>query len=348
MKPSRLLSVLTGIVMTCAAALAAAAPATAPVATGAATTATAAPRAGGAEDTDRFRVTLLGTGTPVPSPARAGYSTLVEAGGQKLVFDFGRNVSVRLWQLRIPLGSVDAHFLTHFHSDHLVGLPDLWLTGWLRPPYGRRDRPMALYGPAGTRALADGLRQAFAADIAIRHKDEGSALTGITIDAHDVAPGVVYEKDGVRVTAFENDHGDHIRPSYGYRIDYRGRSVVLSGDTRFSPAVVAQARNADVLVHCVTLIPDALLASNPAYRAIYDHLSSPEDAARVFQAAAPKLAVFSHIGLNGDATVGHIVERVRKTYAGGLLVGEDLTRIEIGLDGRTGTSGGIAVWQEKP
>lgn len=348
MKPSRLLSVLTGIVMTCAAALAAAAPATAPVATGAAAAATAAPHAGGAEGADHFRVTLLGTGTPVPSPARAGYSTLVEAGGQKLVFDFGRNVSVRLWQLRIPLGSVDAHFLTHFHSDHLVGLPDLWLTGWLRPPYGRRDRPMALYGPAGTRALADGLRQAFAADTAIRHKDEGSALTGITIDAHDVAPGVVYEKDGVRVTAFENDHGDHIRPSYGYRIDYRGRSVVLSGDTRFSPAVVAQARNADVLVHCVTLIPDALLAANPAYRAIYDHLSSPEDAARVFQAAAPKLAVFSHIGLNGDATVGQIVERVRKTYAGGLLVGEDLTRMEISLDGRAGTSGGIAVWQEKP
>ncbi|SOY57826.1 MBL fold metallo-hydrolase [Cupriavidus taiwanensis] len=338
MKPSRLLSMLTGIVLTCAAALAAAAPAP-----------TANP--GGATSADRadhFRVTLLGTGTPVPSPTRAGYSTLVEAGGQKLVFDFGRNVSVRLWQLRIPLGSIDAHFLTHFHSDHLVGLPDLWLTGWLRPPYGRRDQPMALYGPAGTRALADGLRQAFAADIAIRHKDEGSALAGITIAAHDVAPGVVYEKDGVRVTAFENDHGDNIRPSYGYRIDYRGRVVVLSGDTRFSPAVVAQARNADVLVHCVTLIPDALLASNPAYRAIYDHLSSPEDAARVFQAAAPKLAVFSHIGLNGDATVGQIIERVRKTYAGELLVGEDLTRVEIGLDGGAGKPGSIAVWQEKP
>lgn len=345
MKPSRLLSMLTGIVLIFASALSAAAPATAPVAV----TPSAAPgRTGDADAAEHFRVTLLGTGTPVPSPTRAGYSTLVEAGGQKLVFDFGRNVSVRLWQLRIPLGRVDAHFLTHFHSDHLVGLPDLWLTGWLRPPYGRRDRPMALYGPAGTRALADGLRQAFAADIAIRHKDEGSALTGITIDAHDVAPGVVYEQGGVRVTAFENDHGDNIRPSYGYRIDYRGRSVVLSGDTRFSPAVVAQARNADVLVHCVTLIPDALLASNPAYRAIYDHLSSPEDAARVFQAAAPKLAVFSHIGLNGDATVGQIVERVRKTYAGALLVGEDLTRVEISLDGRAGTPGGIAVWQEKP
>ncbi|SCU75893.1 Ribonuclease Z [Cupriavidus necator] len=334
MKSSRLLTMLTGIALMCATALSVAA--------------TPAPAAAAPERTDHFRVTLLGTGTPVPSATRAGYSTLVEAGGQKLVFDFGRNVAVRLWQLRIPLGSVDAHFLTHFHSDHLVGLPDLWLTGWLRPPYGRRDKPMALYGPAGTRALADGLRQAFAADIAIRHKDEGSALAGITIDARDVAPGVVYEKDGVRVTAFENDHGDNIRPSYGYRIDYRGRVVVLSGDTRFSPAVVAQAKNADVLVHCVTLIPDALLASNPAYRAIYDHLSSPEDAARVFQAAAPRLAVFSHIGLNGDATVGQIAERVRKTYAGELLIGEDLTRVEIGLDGRAGTPGGIAVWQERP
>lgn len=299
-----------------------------------------------AQAADRFRVTLLGTGTPVPSPDRAGYSTLVEAGGQKLVFDFGRDVAVRLWQLHIPLGSIDAHFLTHFHSDHLVGLPDLWLTGWLRPPYGQRNHPMALFGPPGTYALADGLRQAFAADIATRQKDEGSALDGVTIDAHDVTPGVVYEKSGVRVIAFDNDHGDKIKPSYGYRIEYRGHVVVLSGDTRFSSAVVDQARNADVLVHCVTLVPDALLASNPAYGAIYHHLSSPEDAARVFAMAKPKLAVFSHIGLNGGSTVDQIVSRVRGAYSGPLVVGEDLTRIDI--DVRTTASvNGVAIWQEK-
>lgn len=334
---SALPALLTGIILTIAAVHAPATAAT-PDAPSAASQAAADP-------TEVFRVTLLGTGTPVPSPARAGYSTLVEAGGQKLVFDFGRDVAVRLWQLHIPLGSIDAHFLTHFHSDHLVGLPDLWLTGWLRPPYGRRDKPLALYGPAGTQALAAGLRQAFSTDIETRQKDEGSDVAGVTLDAHDVKPGVAYEKNGVRVIAFENDHGDNIKPSYGYRIEYRGHAVVLSGDTRYSPAVIREARNADLLVHCVTLIPDALLASNPAYRAIYDHLSSPEDAARVFQAAQPRLAVFSHIGLNGDATTAQIVSRVRKTYAGPVIVGEDLTHFDINL--REGArAGGIAVWRE--
>lgn len=337
MKRSALLALLTGLTLATAAVRAPATAATSDAAPPAAQAATSA--------TDVFRVTLLGTGTPVPSPARAGYSTLVEAGGQKLVFDFGRDVAIRLWQLHIPLGSIDAHFLTHFHSDHLVGLPDLWLTGWLRPPYGRRDKPLALYGPPGTQALAAGLRQAFSADIDTRNKDEGSDTAGVTFDAHDVKPGVAYEKNGVRVVAFENDHGDNIKPSYGYRIEYRGHVVVLSGDTRYSPAVIREARNADLLVHCVTLIPEALLASTPAYRAIYDHLSSPEDAARVFQAARPRLAVFSHIGLNGDATVAQIISRVRKSYAGPVIVGEDLNRFDISL-GDGAKAGDIAVWRE--
>ena len=78
-----------------------------------------------------FKVTLLGTGVPNPRPERFSQSTLVEAGSQKLVFDLGRGVTIRLWQLKVPMGRIDAHFITHFHSDHLVGLPDLWLTGWL-------------------------------------------------------------------------------------------------------------------------------------------------------------------------------------------------------------------------
>ena len=112
-----------------------------------------------------FRVTLLGTGTPVPSAERFGFSTLIEAGDQKLVFDFGRGVTIRLAQLRIPFGKINAHFLTHFHSDHLNGLPDLWLTGWLRPPYGQRNQRFALYGPPGIAKLAKGLTEAFSRDI---------------------------------------------------------------------------------------------------------------------------------------------------------------------------------------
>ncbi|MCK8786946.1 MBL fold metallo-hydrolase [Roseomonas sp. NAR14] len=285
------------------------------------------------ESSETIRVTLLGTGTPMPSGERFGNSTLVEAGGQRLLFDFGRGVSIRLWQLRLPLGSIDAHFLTHFHSDHLGGLPDLWLTGWLRPPYGQRNAPFLLYGPPGTAQLAQGLRTAFAQDIATRLADERSPEAGIAFDAREVPPGVAYERDGLRVTAFANDHGELVRPSYGYRIEWRGRSVVLSGDTRYSPEVVRQGRGADLLLHCVTLIPPALLAGNPGYRAVYDHLASPADAARTLAEARPSLGALSHIGLNGEATVEDLVRALRAGYDGPLVVGEDLLAFEIGAQG---------------
>lgn len=277
-----------------------------------------------------FRVTLLGTGTPVPSAERFGPSTLIEAGDQKLVFDFGRGVTIRLAQLRIPFGKINAHFLTHFHSDHLNGLPDLWLTGWLRPPYGQRNQKFALYGPPGIAKLTKGLTDAFSRDIEIRGEDEHDPPEGIAFAVHESAPGVVYEAGGVKVTAFNNDHGKLVTPSYGYRIEYNGHVVVLSGDTRYSPEVVAQAKGADLLVHCVTVIPDDLLKKIPAYNAILQHLSAPEDAARVFKEARPKLAVYSHIGLNGGATVDDLVARTRAVYDGPLQVGRDLMKITIG------------------
>src|SRR5437867_3485253 len=131
-----------------------------------------------------FRVVLLGTGTPNPRPDRFGPSTLVEAGSERLLFDCGRSCTTRLWQLAIPLGTVKL-FITHLHSDHTVGIPDLWLTGFLSNPYGRRTGPFRVWGPAGTAAMMAHLRQAYAADVRIR-KPQG----GVEIDATDFTEGV--------------------------------------------------------------------------------------------------------------------------------------------------------------
>ena len=285
---------------------------------------------GPAHSAEPMRVTLLGTGTPVPSPERFGYSTLIEAGGQKLIFDFGRGLTIRLAQLKVPFGTINAHFLTHFHSDHLVGLPDLWLTGWLRPPYAQRNKEMVIYGPPGLMKLTRGLTEAFARDIEIRTRDENDPAAGIAFDVREKMPGLMYDEGGVKVTSFVNDHGVFVVPSYGYTIEYDGHKVVLSGDSRYSPEVARQAAGADVLVHCVTVIPDELLQKFPAYKAIYEHLALPEDAGRVFAEAKPKLAVYSHIGLNGDATQDDLIARTRKVYDGPLEVGRDLMAIEVG------------------
>ena len=97
-----------------------------------------------------IRVTLLGTGAPTPLPDRFGAATLVEAGSRKLLFDAGRGATIRIRQLGIQVGDIDGVFITHFHSDHLVGLADLWLTGWLAAN-GRRDHPLAMWGPRASR-----------------------------------------------------------------------------------------------------------------------------------------------------------------------------------------------------
>src|SRR5512144_3227822 len=113
-----------------------------------------------------FRITLLGSGMPAPDPLRFGPATLIEAGSQKILVDAGRGATMRLFQLGIPLGSIDLLLLTHFHSDHVVGLPDIWLTGWLAGKFGRRASPMRVLGPRGTLHLTHHLERAFSADIA--------------------------------------------------------------------------------------------------------------------------------------------------------------------------------------
>jgi ribonuclease Z len=272
-----------------------------------------------------FRVTLLGTGSPVLSLTRFGPSTLVEAGEQTLIFDTGRGAAQRLDQLGVPFSRIDAVFLTHLHSDHVVGLPDLWLTGWI---LDRRSVSWELVGPAGTAAMSEHLAQAFAFDIDIRIKEGRQSAAGSRLAARDVGPGVVYERGGVKVTAFLVDHG-LVAPALGYRIEYDGRSVVLSGDTRFSTAVIDMARGADLLVHEVVLAPVNVGPSAPYYTA-FAHHTTPEQAADVFSRARPKLAVYSHIVIFGGTDEADILPRTRRAYGGPVILGHDLTSVAVG------------------
>lgn len=281
-------------------------------------------------------VTLIGTGSPIPSPQRFGNSTLVEAGGQRLLFDMGRGNTIRLWQKQIPLGSINAHFLTHLHSDHVNGLSDLWLSGWIQTPFGRRQTPFVIYGPSGTESMMGHLWEAFAEDRRIRLADEGNPPAGIAIDAHDVGTGLVYNQGGVEVFAFEVDHGDLVKPAYGFEIQYRGLKVVISGDTRYCENVERKAHKADLLVHEVAMIPQALIEKYPVYQAIYEHHISPEKAGELFTAAEPKLVAYSHLVLSGLPSEGipfptpaDLLAATATTYSGSVVVGSDLMSFKI-------------------
>jgi ribonuclease Z len=274
-----------------------------------------------------LKVTLLGTGNPRPSIDRFGPSILVEAGKETLLFDCGRGATIRLSQAGIPFSSVTALFLTHLHSDHVVGVPDLWLTGWIMG----RDTPLRVWGPAGTTDMLKHLKEAYTFDVHVRRDvDEQLPAQGAVLTGKDIDEGVVYDSNGVKVTAFRVDHG-LVKPALGYRIDYHGHSVVLSGDTRPSDNLVKFAHGTDVLVHEV-LDPEAYQDIDNSLSTVQrdrvrNHHTTPEEAGKIFTRVAPKMAVYSHIV---PPDVPDVIPHTRKTYAGPLEVGEDLMTIEVG------------------
>ncbi len=283
-----------------------------------------------------FKVTLLGTGDPIPRTDRFGPATLVQVAGQNLLFDVGRGAATRLVQMGMALSDVDATFLTHFHHDHLIGLDDVWMTGWLPNPFGRRSAPMQVWGPTGTANLLSSLEKAFELNTSTRIPDELLGPEGIKFLAHEFSEdGVVYEKDGVKVTAFTVNHGDLIKPAYGYRVDYDSRSVVISGDTKFDRNLIAAAKGTDLIVHEVALASEELLASSEQFRRIVAHHTTPEEAGIVFAEVNPKLAVYTHfVILSGptipEAPLSSLIPRTRTNYDGPLVIGEDLMSFDIG------------------
>jgi len=242
---------------------------------------------------------------------------------------------IRMSQLAIAPGSVSKVFLTHLHSDHVLGLPDFYLTGWIGAQ-GRKT-PLQLWGPEGTRAMMEHLQQAFAFafDIHMRRDvEEKFSADGIRFVATEIQQGVVYDANGVKVTAFLVDHGE-VKPAFGYRVDYRGRSVVISGDTKPSDNLVKFSQGVDLLIHEVgsRLRNDPTLSagsregvSGPTIaqlRAMIAHHTDPIEAGQIFSRVQPKLAVFSHGG--SSATLAF----VRQNYAGPVEVGEDPMTIDI-------------------
>lgn len=285
-----------------------------------------------------MRVILLGTrGGPAIDAQRPGIGTLVVAGREMLLFDCGRDRPAAITRTGILPADVTKVFLTHLHSDHIVGVPELYLFPWATQG---RSTPFQVWGPDGTRSMMEHLQKAFAFDIHIRRDvDEKFSADGIKVVASDVREGGVYRANGVTVTAFAVDHAPVV-PSFGYRVECQGHSVVLSGDTRMSDNLIKFAKGADVLIHEVGLSKqDPRLAGPPderlpngrgtrrQLRAIVEHHTDPAEAGMIFEKVKPKLAVFSHYTGGVTATA---LPLVRQQYSGALEFGEDGMTIDVG------------------
>jgi ribonuclease Z len=274
-----------------------------------------------------LRVTFLGTGGgPAVSADHAGPSALVEFNDEVLLIDAGRGAVQRLQLVQRSPGSVAQVFLTHLHSDHTVGLPELWLSGWWRG----RKAPLEVLGPEGTRAMAANIQKAWDYDLSIRSRaPEDLPRKAADLVGTDIKPGIVYRGNGLTVTAITVDHGPVL--CYGYRIDAGGHSIVFSGDDRASENLIEHSQNVDVLVHDMSgFTPEELAdtgAGGQRRRAALLLLGTPEQAGTVFARSHCKLAVYTHYTHKSDQ-----IARTRATYNGPLEAAEDLTQITIGAE----------------
>ena len=274
------------------------------------------------------QVVLLGTGMPYPDPKANGPATAVVVGDRIFVVDAGPGVVRQMNAAGFPVrgDAVTAVFLTHLHSDHTLGLPDLILTSWVM---GRR-RPLVLYGPLGTRAMSDHIVAAWSEDIMVRTEGlEHQTRGGYRVDVREIGPGVIYDSAGVRVTAVAVSHGLW-KHAFGYRFDTPGRSIMISGDTRPSESLVGAARGVDVLVHEVypesRLEPEERAGGGDWPRYMRDFHTSDRELGAIAARIGPSLLILHHIVRMGG-TDEELLAGVRAGgFTGRTVIGKDLER----------------------
>jgi ribonuclease BN (tRNA processing enzyme) len=276
--------------------------------------------------TDSTTVVTLGVGMPRPDPNASGPATAVLVGSRVFLFDAGPGVMRQLAAAHLPINGVTALFITHLHSDHTLGLPDLIFTSWVM---GRKSA-LSAFGPHGLQAMTSHILDAWKVDEDVRINGlEHEPANGYAVNVHEISPGVVYDSGGVRISAIRVLHGS-LKEAYGYRIDTPTRSVVISGDTRPSDALLAASRNVDVLVHEVysaaKLAPEKRPGGDDWPRYMHEFHTSDVELGKIAAEAKPKLLVLTHIIRMGSSDADLISGVRAGGFTGRVVVGRDLER----------------------
>jgi ribonuclease Z len=280
------------------------------------------------------QVVLLGTGNPPADPDRSGPATAIVVNGTPYLVDFGAGVVRRAKSAVVDRGiaaldpvKLRVVFLTHLHSDHTVGYPDLILTPWV---LGRRV-PLEVYGPSGIRHMTEHVLEAYSADFETRSKDRGLFTVGAfpeghAVNAHEIKPGVVYKDANVTVTAFATRHA---MESYGYRFDTPDRSIVISGDTNPAQATIDACRGCDVLIHEV--LTHEWLTKRPDFQAYAAQFhTTTAQLTELAKQAKPGLLILYHASLSlrpavdSERSTPAALLNEMSRYPGRVVVGRDL------------------------
>lgn len=280
---------------------------------------------------EHFSVTLLGTGTPMFNPARACSSTLVTAGDKTFIVDTGRGFYDNL--AAAGRQDVDVALFTHFHSDHIADFGELLVSRTI----AGATHPLPTIGPTGVTKVVDGLTTAYELDLGYRRDHHGDKYSsaGASAQVIEAEPGVVYDRDRVKVTMFEVDHKP-VSPAVGYRFEFQDQIIVISGDTIMVPAMIEQSRGANILVHD-TMNKDMVKAglagikeANPRMGAMGDEMmeyhADRMEVARIAQEAGVKKLVLTHLVPSippDDGMEALFMQGMDEIYSGTIIAGRD-------------------------
>mgnify|MGYP006075423455 FL=1 len=274
---------------------------------------------------NRTQAILLGTGTPNPDPLRMGPCTAITVGDRAYLVDCGAGLVRRAHEAftqgiaALDVKNLDRLFLTHLHSDHTVGLPDLIFSPWVMG----RALPLQVHGPKGTRHLVDQVVSAYGADVEARTCGlEPINSTGGSAQAFEIDAGIVFEDDRVLVEAFGVEHGTTWEP-LGYKFTTAERTIVVSGDTAPCPEVYDLWQDCDLLIHEVYSAA-GFARRAPHWQAYHSHMhTSGLELGEIAQRVRPKLLVLTHLLLWGE-TPEALVAEVKQSFDGAVQCGVDL------------------------
>jgi ribonuclease Z len=273
-----------------------------------------------------IEITLLGTGSPLPDPHRAGPSTLVRAGGQHLLVDCGRGVLQRAAAVGVGANALTALLLTHLHSDHITDLGDVITSRWVT---SFASMPLTIIGPPGTRAVVEATLASLAPDIGYRIEHHDDLDEGPAVEVHEHTDGVVWDEGGVRITAGPTDHRP-VAPTIGFRVEHDGATVVLAGDTVPCAGLDELCDGADALVHTV-IRKDLLEAIGlPRLLDVCDYHSSVEEAATTAAKAGIGTLVLTHyVPAIAPGQEDEWRALAASRFEGRIELGDDLHRVEV-------------------
>ena len=272
---------------------------------------------------DVFNMTFLGTGTPRPNIEKLGPSLLIKNQDQQILIDIGRGTSLRLSQIGNDYSNINEIYISHFHFDHVIGLADFWLTSNL----WQKKSDTFVYGPIGVNAFCKNIMDTYKMDLKYRYKDRKYSKLNC-LSFKNKKP--VLNEEKISIQSFANNHG-HIDNSYGFKIKYKGKNIVYSGDTTLSENVIKNAKGADILIHEIFASSKKIFKSNKKLREVASTHTTLDQMISVLKQTNPKLTILTHALLFG-INENDVLKVIEENYNGDVIFAKDLMSVDIGKE----------------